>query len=52
MCRNQLVHKNTGNVLLRLTGVSEEERERQKNKDIIHELGMNPLIEQNRLTNL
>lgn len=38
------MHKEYGQVTLKLQGLSEEEREKIKNQDIILELGMNPLI--------
>lgn len=51
MYRNS-IQRDTGNVLLRLSGLSEEEREKQKNRDVMQELGMNLIVEQNRLITL
>ena len=47
-----MVHKESGNVVLKLSGKTEEEREKQKHQDYIHELGLNPLIIQGRLVTL
>ena len=50
--RNLNAHREFGQVQLKLTGLSEEEREKIKFRDYMHELGMNPLIQQGNLIGL